>query len=368
MSTNNVPEEFIKVMKDFISDIKTTFPEFDSMIQKWWKPENGEEAQEKSMKFLFKFCQKKYPPQFFNILYQNEEIFTENTKEDTEFLPFIHFKDVWQFDISASTKETIWKYLKLLSFSIISSLDDKEAFGDTARLFEAINNDDFKSKIEETMNQLFENMTPETRASTEEGFSKEDLPSVDEIHQKINEMMGGKLGALAHEIAQETSQNLNINFGPDADMKDVFNKLIKNPTKLMDLIKTVGTKLEDKIKSGEIKESELMAEASEMINKMKDMPGLGNIQSMLNKMGMGLGGKSGKMNLGAMKANLDANMRKAKMKERMKAKAEANKVEPTVFSAGEKAEKTPRGTKPVEIPSQTPVNVDTKKKKSKAKK
>ena len=138
----------------------------------------------------------------------------------------------------------------------------------------------------------------------------------------------------------------------------------------MGLVKTVGDKLDTRIKSGEIKESELIAEASDLMNKMKDMPGMGNIQSMLNKMGMGnLGG--GKVNTAAMESQLNKRMKTAQMKERMRAKAEANlqakaqtstafasanatPVQPTIseeeiikiFSSGEKAERTPRGAKP----------------------
>jgi len=93
MSTEVViPDEFRKVIKDFIGDLKTTFPEYDSLIGKWWKNnstfdyiENEEErnkaiqaAEESSTKILFSFCQKKLPPRFFDILYKNEDIFKED--------------------------------------------------------------------------------------------------------------------------------------------------------------------------------------------------------------------------------------------------------------------------------------------------
>lgn len=356
----DVPDEFAKVMKDFIADVLSTFPEFAPMVTKYWKPDN----EANSLKFLFKFCKKKYPPRFFDILYQNEDIFKEDSEVDTEFLPFIHFKSAWNFNISAQTKETIWKYLQLITFSIVGSIESKDAFGDTAKLFEAIDNENFKSKIEETMSQLFETLNSksaneETNASGEEGEEAPPLqmPTADDIHEKINEMMGGKLGALAKEIAEETASNLGIDFSENADMKEVFSKLIKNPTKLMSLVKSAGTKLEDKIKSGEIKESELMQEASEMMNKMKNMPGMGNIQAMLSKMGMGGAAGGGKMNFGAMKSQLDANIRKAKMKERMRAKAEANafaKPQAKKFSTGEKVQKTPRGTQKPTEPEKVP--------------
>lgn len=340
--STEVPEEFMKVMKDFLRDMINTFPEYRPMVAKYWKPEN----EANSLKFLFKFCKKKYPPRFFDILYRNEDIFAESSEIDTEFLPFIHFRDAWKFDITSQTKETMWKYLQLITFSIVGSIEDKEAFGDTAKLFEAIDNENFKSKIEETMGQLFESLNQESKEKEQEGGDSTpenpfQMPSADDIHGKINEMMGGKLGALAKEIAEEAAANLGIDFSENADMKEVFSKLIKNPTKLMGLVKTVGSKLEDKIKKGEIKESELMQEASEMLTKMKDMPGMGNIQSMLSKMGMGSMG--GKMNFGAMKSQMDANIRKAKMKERMRAKMEQNQNK---FSTGEKAQKTPRGAKP----------------------
>ena len=54
----------------------------------------------------------------------------------------------------------------------------------------------------------------------------------------------------------------------------------------MGLVKNVGSKLDSKIKSGDIKEGELMEEATDLMKKMKGMPGMDNIQGMLNKMGM----------------------------------------------------------------------------------
>ena len=95
----------------------------------------------------------------------------------------------------------------------------------------------------------------------------------------------------------------------------------------MDLIKNVGGKLEEKIKSGDIKESELLEEATEFVNKMKDMPGMDNIQNLFSQMGMGNMGGKGKVNLNAMQAHLQNQMSGAKRKDRMRAKlAEKQKL------------------------------------------
>lgn len=389
-NTNSVPEEFIKVVRDFIGDLKTTFPEYVPFIEKWWKSKEHfnyideeedrnnayEKSEKKSAKVLFEFCKKKLPPRFFDILYQNDEMFKEESEIDTEFFPKIHFKNLWQCEISEKTRETIWKYLQLLLFSIVGTLDNKEAFGDTAKLFEAINEDEFKTKLQETLSQmqgLFD--IPEGGVGPEnlgEGLNASDLPNAEQINEHITGMLDGKIGQLAREIAEETAANLNMDFDGATDMKDVFSKLMKNPTKLMGLIKNVGDKLDTKLKSGELKESEMIQEATEIMNKMKNMPGMGNIQSMLSKMGMGgLGGLGGaKVNTAAMEAQLNQRLKMAKTKERIRAKAEANaqakaeaqmansqsqttpqntmSIEETLKFIGalDKPERTPRGSKP----------------------
>uniref|UniRef100_A0A6C0IES3 Uncharacterized protein n=1 Tax=viral metagenome TaxID=1070528 RepID=A0A6C0IES3_9ZZZZ len=395
---NKIPEEFPKIIKDFVGDIKTTFPEFKDLIEKWWKDESFFnyiedieernktyfEAEKQTIKFLFDFCQKKFPARFFEILYQNEDMFKDDSNLDTEFLPHIHFKTLWKLDISQKTRETIWKYLQLILFCIIGTIENREAFGDTAKLFEAINADDFKDKLQETLSQMQDLFNMPGLSGDDEcpeltpNINMDNLPKAEDINAHISGLLNGKLGQLAKEIAEETAADLNLDLEGVTDMKDVFNKLIKNPSKLMNLVKDVGGKLDSRIKSGEIKESELMEEASELMNKMKNMPGMGNIQSMLSKMGMGnLGGK---MNMGAMQSQLNKNMKGAQMRERMKAKAEANQkmkaqtpvappipVTPalteeqliSIFSTGEKVERTPRGAKP------TTNNNNNKKKKGK---
>ena len=34
---NKMPDEFPKIIRDFISDIQNTFPEINPLIKKWWK-------------------------------------------------------------------------------------------------------------------------------------------------------------------------------------------------------------------------------------------------------------------------------------------------------------------------------------------
>lgn len=356
MENIEIPDEFNKIIKDFVNDLHTTFSDIitEDKYQKLFlfiKDVVDENEYNLYIKELFNYCKNFYPERFFDILYQNNDIFY-NKEINANFLPDLDFKLLWNEDISDNTRETMWKYLQLVLFTIITSVKNEKSFGDTAKLFEAINEDEFKSKLEDTigeMSKMFENMNfnmdnecndnedvPYDNNYNDDGTNPQDrekdfnkfkndfaknLPNAEDIHNHITGMMDGKLGKLAKEIAEETYNDLDINIDPsNADMSSIFKQLLSNPNKIMNLVKNVGSKLDNKIKSGDIKESELLEEASELMNKMKNMPGMGNLEGMLNKMGMpGMPG-GGKVNMNAFNQHMQQNMKNAKMRERMKSK------------------------------------------------
>ena len=313
----SLPEDFPKLIYDLINDILFTFPEYkEKLDENLLKIKDNQDKE--SVKVIYEYFKKVLPERFFDILYKNEDMF-QKEEVNTEFLPGIDFKSLWQEDISTKTKETIWKYLQLILFTVIGKVDSQESFGDTAKLFETINESELKEKLEETMSNL-QNMMGGEDVIDISGIDMENLPRPEQIQDHINGLLNGKLGNLAKEIAEETAQELNFNTENAQSVNDVFQQLFKNPGKLMNLVKNVGGKLDSKIKSGEIKESELMQEASELLSKMKDMPGMGDMQSMMRQMGLNLG-KGQKVNLGAMQGKLNQNIKLAQMKERIKQKA-----------------------------------------------
>ena len=325
-----------KIYYDFTSDLLKTFPELAENIDKNLlfilnnnKTENNEHEDEDKMKTciceLKEFCLKIYPEKFFDILYQNDKLFSHDAP--LLLLPGIDFNILWKENITDNTRETIWKYLQLILFTIVSDISDSSSFGDTAKLFEAINEDDFKSKIEETINQMH-SCFDISGVKDVSNINLNDLPDASFINDHVSGMMDGKLGKLAKEIAQETAEDLNIDMGNESSVGDVFQNLLKEPNKLMNLVQKVGGKLDEKLKSGELKESELLAEAGEIVNKMKDMPGISNLKDMFGNIpGMGgMGGMDGmgagksKLNVNAMQAHLQRNIKLAKQRERMKSK------------------------------------------------
>jgi hypothetical protein len=345
-SIEQIPEEFTKVIYDLTNDILFTFPEYkENMNVDLFNIK--ETRDEDSVRNVYEHIKKVIPERFFDILYKNEDMFT-NDDVNTEFLPGIHFKELWSNDISEKTKEIIWKYLQLILFTVIGKLNDQNSFGDTAKLFDSINEEELKGKLEETLNNFQNMMGSDDPIIDVSGIDMDQLPKPEQIQDHINGLLDGKLGKLAREIAEETAGELNLDAENATSVNDVFKNLFKNPGKLMNLVQNVGGKLDSKIKSGDIKESEIMQEASELLTKMKDMPGMGDIQEMMSKMGMNPGGSGmgsgmgggmgdiqemmkkmgmnlgggggGKVNnraVGALQTTLNQNTKIAQMKERM---------------------------------------------------
>lgn len=366
MSFENVPEnvheqsekkpelsysnEFEKIITDFVDDIENSFEEYNDVIKTYYV--HNEKESKLNVQLLFEHVMREFPEKFFDILYQHEELFEKSENNKKELLPNIDFVELWNLEgITDSIKEKIWKYLQLVLFSVVSHVKSNESFGDTAKLFEAIDESEFRDKLENTikdMSSLFEGMgiNPDNMSNTcfdnnedndesEKGneskeqrknmFDKSNLPDADDLHKHISSMMDGKLGKLATEIAEETAADLDIDVNNIESEEDVFKKLFKNPTKLMGLVKKVGGKLDSKIKSGDIKESELMDEASELMKKMKDMPGMDNLQSLFKGMNIPGMGKKAKFNTAAFERMQKEQENKKKMMERAKKKAQERK-------------------------------------------
>ena len=315
-------EEFSKIATDFIKDLSNTYPEYKDKLEAHLKDDSA-------ILELYDYCKTVYPERFFDILYQNNDIF-EDAEINSSFFPNIDFNDLWKCNITDRTRETIWKYLQLMLFCVIKDVNDESSFGDTAKLFEAINSNDLHEKLEETLNgmqSIFESDGAATNDEEDEGQGQgngetsaapnegPDLSGVDpeKIQEHISGLLDGKIGKLAKEIAEEAAKELNIE--EEAEPDKVLKNLFKNPSKIMGLVKNIGGKLDEKMKSGDLKESELLAEASEIVNKMKDMPGL---KDMMNQMGMNPG--NGKFDFSAMRNHMQNNLKTAKMKERMRQK------------------------------------------------
>jgi hypothetical protein len=296
-------------------------------------------------------------------------------EKNIEFLPNVDFKLLFSCqDLSEVTKKTIWKYLQLILFTIVGSIKDKTSFGDTASLFEGIDENELNEKMNETMSGIvdffknMENIMDNIGKMNEENEDKKNrneqygdgdgngndnkkekmneeefkekfkslfeetnsesfkksfpfdmgsMPNIEKIQEHLKTLFEGKIGKLAKEMAEEISGEFSDILGENPeDLKnpqDVIKKIMKDPKKVMNLMKTVGGKLDSKMKSGEISREELMKEASEMLQKMNDMGGTDQFNEMFKNMAKGMG-KNMKVDTNA----LDRMTKSSKIKERMR--------------------------------------------------
>jgi len=247
----NIPCDFFKIITDFANDICRVFPEYNSIVNKYILSEK-EKTDDSKLK-LYNFVGKVIIQNKEFILSKSEELFlnVDENVLNTEFLPRIVFSHIWEGDISEITKTTIWKYLTLL-FVTISKQQGvcKEEID-----------------LDEILSGIMDEPVPETQLSEETSETQpqqHQIPGIGELPEQFQNMMGGSLGKLAMELAQETS------------MEGIENK---GTLDLFSMMGKIGSKIENKLKSGELSESSLLEESMGLINSMG---GTNNIQSMMN--------------------------------------------------------------------------------------
>ena len=219
--------EFSKNVKDLLVDLKTSFCDktehiidensdllnilnydFEKLNEEETQNEESEEYKSLliSSQNLFDYCKTVYPERFFDILYQNEEVFTNDS--NTCFLPQIDFAQLYFDTTSVQTKETLWKYLQLILFSIVTSIDSKDSFGANTQLFEAINSDEFKNKLQDTVKQMeglfnFKKNTQNTNEDSKENKYKD---------AQIEESKGIEVSNYLNDNHSMTSYNSSANY------------------------------------------------------------------------------------------------------------------------------------------------------------
>lgn len=344
MATVTYPSNFKSVVQDFTSDLSITFPEFSYLWKKWSAPD----LSEVELQYLFEYCLTVYPERFFDILNQNAEIFDTTNDTNTVFLPNVDFKLLFNCkDITENTLKAMWKYLQLMLFTIVSGVKDKADFGDAMNMFDGIDEEELQTKLNDTisgMSEFFKTLDSEgpelgqgqgqgqdqgeAKENPFENFKNmfENMPSANNIQEHLKGIFDGKIGKLAKEMAEEITddfkdifdgENPNIN-----STQDVLKELMKNPKKIMDLMKKVGGKLDTKMKNGDVSKEELMKEASEMMGKMKDMGGADQFADMFKAMAKGMGGlgKNMRMDTSAMDRMTKMNAKKEQMRKNIELK------------------------------------------------
>jgi hypothetical protein len=347
-------DSFRDVVLTFITDLTTTFPEYAILWNKW------KTANDTDYGKLHEYMITVLPERMFDILTQNEAIFAPDSEINTVFLPNVEFKLLFNTaGITENTKQAIWKYLQLIMIPLISSIKNKAQFGETAGLFPGIDETFLQDKLKESiekMTEFFDNMkadntgggegdntggsaTPNTPFSD----SENPVPDPEKLFDHLQSIFGGKIGSLAKEFAEEFGNDMKEIFNEDdlkdaKTVKDILPKLLKDPKKLMSLVKNIQDKVNHKMETGEFTREDLMRETDEMMAKMREMGGVDNFADMLKGMAdkMGLGGKNMRIDKNALK-KMESDM---KMREKMRSKLDSRRAAAASTSNIVKNEKT----------------------------
>ena len=334
-----IPEKFPEVIRDFLADLSTTFPEYSYL----WESINSADP------IIYQHCLTVYPERFFDILYQNEEIFSAESEVNTAFLPMVDFKMLFTAPgITENTKQAMWKYLQLVLITIMGNIKTSASFGDTAGLFEGIDEEELQTKLTDTiqgLSEFFKNATTEDTGADEAtgtDFEKtfenifqsppsgeeDSLPSADDLHNHLKGLFDGKIGKLAKELAEELSGDVMTMFDDGQQQQqpttaDIMKKMMKNPKKIMELVKKIGSKLDDKMKSGDVSQEEIMKEVSELMSKMKGSGQGKDFEKMMKTMMKGMGLGDAGLNMGKMSSMMSKNSHKEKMLAKLEARRQA---------------------------------------------
>jgi hypothetical protein len=214
------PEKFPSVIQDFIQDLSIPFPEYSYLWSKW----EQSDVSESEWQNLYEYCLSVYPERFFDILYENEEVFSLETKTNTLFLPSVEFKLLYHCEgVTDNTRKSIWKYIQLILFTIVGNVKDKQDFGKSMNLFEGIDEKELQEKLTNAMSGIgdfFKNLD-RTRAESGEPGNSSSEPgdsSMPDMGKMFEEM---KSNPDMEKMFEEMKSN--------PDMGKMFEEMKSNP-------------------------------------------------------------------------------------------------------------------------------------------
>lgn len=227
-------DNFKKTLNEFIEDLVKSFPDVKEQLLKVDRDK------------CFAYCKDIYKNNMISIICKDISLFDK----PFYFLPEIDLSKIMKMS-EETNRNIIWKYLSLiLAITCESDMSKTEK----NMLINSIKTNEINNK-------------KETETETErENMSEEDV-----LPGNISELLNGKIGSIAKELAQEF-----ISGGADV------NNLLSDPSKLMDMAKNIESKVDTKFTEGNVKEEDLMDEAKQLMESLGKMPGLQEMMQNIN--------------------------------------------------------------------------------------
>jgi len=288
----------LNTFKEFVNDVTRSFPEYTLILNKNYSnylKDNSEEIEDNLLRFFVKL-----KDNIIKISNKDESLFSAD--EPIELLEDIDFRVMWK-NSNESNKEIIWKYLQTLLVLYEALKKENVVEEKDNKLFsqfnEALNKEDLSK---ESLDKLGDQAKAMFNIVENLSNNREKHDEIDEENGKAKEktiefdpskMPGGslfensKIGEIAKELASEINFDSfakdfeNLNGKEDLEPSKLFDNLIgKDPSKLMSLIQDVGSKIQNKINSGNINEQDLVSEAQSMMQNLQGNPLFNNTANL----------------------------------------------------------------------------------------
>ena len=254
-------EHFNHYLKLFVQNIMTTFSEYEEVLGNYYKPILDKD----------KCNDDKYVKRFMRKMkdYKNEIANKDNSifNETLCVLKNVDFKVLWESEeLSESNRNKIWEYLQtlfVLGDTIVSTSNKVK------ELLENLNDGSSNAAQDEAIKKMIENLN-----NVEDGnqgpFNEEFLKN-------------SSIGQLASELSEEFNPqeflgNLDENANPADLMKNFMSG--DNSMNFMNLFEKIGSKIKNKVESGEFNHENLLQDAQNMMGNLQNS-GLGDLMGNL---------------------------------------------------------------------------------------
>jgi hypothetical protein len=262
MSKTNI-EYFNNHFKTFVNNIISTFPEYKEVLETYYDDLLEQEVC-KNDKYVKRFMIKLKDCKTL-ISDKNDDLF----KESIYILKNVDFMELWTSgEVSDTNKAKIWEYLQTLYILSETIFNDSNTIKNLVEGIKQLqsNNEEEHQDLDEDIVKMLKNLSEENKSETLDADFLEN----------------GILGKLANELTQEIDLG-DINLEQSANVNDVFTNLIAgdNPLKFMNLIQTVGQKIQTKVENGEFDQGELFKEAKKMMGGLQNKDNINMFDELL---------------------------------------------------------------------------------------
>ena len=266
-------EYFNDYTRDFVRDIQSTFPEYKDLLGEYYSDILTEESQNTD-KHVKRFMRKmrEFKTQISS---KSPDLY----KEPVFILKNLDFKILFESeDLSTESREKMWEYIQTLFVLGESIINDSERVKKLVKNFKRLRNTDDSA----TDAAASDNTEATPDKSDEEQPDEEDehilnmLRNLSErkTDKPLDENMfeNGMIGKLAQELSEELDiEKMGLNISEEGNVDSVFSNLLSgdNPMKFMNLIQTVGKKIQTKMEDNGLDQEALVNEATSMMSNLQ---------------------------------------------------------------------------------------------------